>query len=152
MNWVFIGIGIVVFISYAIFLFQRSKETPAFIERNDIELHKFLKTADRVQVVLDNAKIQQRNHYYTKTIVTGQAAALNEITGNGHHNEEIIASSDCEVTFKVRYKKRLLTYTETISKDEDSIRIHFYMKKSTVIFINPKDPKEYHLDLTFLDT
>ncbi|AXG70282.1 hypothetical protein KORDIASMS9_02521 [Kordia sp. SMS9] len=114
-------------------------------------LREFKSNADQVIVNLDKAIIQETNHYYTKTVVEGQAAALNIVAGYGHHNEQTIKSTSCDVKFKVKYHKRTLTLKTSISKDETNVRMHFYLQKETTAYINPYDPKEYYIDLEFIE-
>ncbi|WP_298427262.1 hypothetical protein [uncultured Kordia sp.] len=152
-NWIFIAIGIVIMAPYALSFFWVEKEVDKIEKQKNKEFQKFLKTADRVHIVLDEAKIVEKKHTETYTVTQDyRAAAINEISGNGHYNEERITYTYCEVTFNVSYKERMFVIEEIIHKDETSVRMHFYMQKITTLYLNPMDKKEYYLDLTFINS
>lgn len=151
-NWIFIAIGIIIMIPYALYFFWLGKEADKIEQQKEKEFQKFLKIADRVHVVLDEAKIVEKNHTETHTVTQDyRAAAINEVSGNGHYNEERITYTYCEVTFKVNYKGKKLIIEEVIHKDETSVRMHFYMQKVTTFYINPNNMNEIYLDLTFIN-
>ncbi len=151
-NWIFLSIGTVLLLPYIIYYFWVEKETDKIEKQLEKEFQQFLKTADRVHVFLDDAIIKEKKHTETNTITQdNRAAALNEISGNGHYNEERITYTYCEVTFKVNYKGQKLTIKEVIHKDETSVQMHFYTQKVTTFYINPNDMNEIYLDLTFIN-
>lgn len=153
-NWTFITIGAAILIPFSMYMlytnFVTSEKLKKPSEMYEKHIREFKQSADRVIVNLDKAIIQEKNHFHTETVVEGKAAALNVIAGYGHHNEETIKSTSCDVKFTVKYNKRTITLQTTILKDETSVRMHFYLQKETIAYINPYDPKEYHIDLEFM--
>lgn len=154
-NWTLVIIGIVVLAPFLIYLiyqnFLMSHEAEERDKKYEAHLHKFKQTANRVPVNLEKAIIQEKNHYYTKTVVTGKAAALNEISGNGHYNEKTIEYTSCKVTFRLKYNNEELTLERTIKMGETALRMHFYIKKETILYVDPFDSENYHLDLDFIE-
>jgi hypothetical protein len=154
-NWTFIAIGIVLFLPFALHsvyqVFASSKKENRLNDQFEKYIAEFKHTADRIKIDLDDAKIKEQQYYHKKTILTGEAAAINELTGFGEHNEETIKHTSCEVTFTINHHKKKRTLKTTIAKDETSLRMHFYMQKETFAYIHPFDPKEYYIDLEFLE-
>jgi hypothetical protein len=154
-NWTLVSIGIAILVPIAIYFaylnFVLSNQREDLNKKYEEQLREFKRTADRVLVDLDKVIIQERNQYHSNTVVTGKAAALNEISGHGHHNEETVKSTFCEVTFKLRYNNEELTFEKIIYKDETTIRMYFYMQKETIFYIDPFDSEHYHLDLDFIE-
>ncbi|WP_420572484.1 hypothetical protein [Kordia sp.] len=151
-NWIFISIGIVIFAPFGIYLLY-TKHT--LTKENDriynAHVRKLKTNGSRVIVILNEAEINEKKHIQTKTVVSGEAAALNEISGYGAHNETQITHTYCEVTFKVSYAQKTLFLKQTIDKDETSVRMYFYMQKETVAYLDPYDPEYYYIDLEFIE-
>jgi len=151
-NWLFIGIGIVLLFPFLVFMFWLKNSSEKITKKQEKKFQKFLKTADRVHVTLDDAKIKEKKHTETNTVQQDyKALAINEVSGNGHYNEERVTYTYCEVTFNVKYKGKKRIIEEVISKDKTSVRMHFYMQKVTTLYINPYDTDEIYLDLTFIE-
>ncbi|WP_298517451.1 hypothetical protein [uncultured Kordia sp.] len=154
-NWTLIGIGAfmvafpVIYIVYL--LFAASKIDEKGNERYNDYLHEFKQTANRIPFDLGLAIIQKRNRYETQIVPQSNAASLNAISGHGHHNEEIIEHTYCKVTFNFQYHGETISLEEIIPKDDTTLRMHFYMQKETIIYINPFDAEEYYIDLEFLE-
>lgn len=154
-NWTFIIIGIAILVPFFIYLiyqsFLMSHEAGERGELYEVYLHKLKQSANRIPINLDKAIIQERYRYQTNTVVRGKAAAFNEISGHGHHNEETVKHTSCEVTFKVNYNNEELTFGRTINMGETALRMQFYIKKETILYIDPFDSENYHLDLDFIE-
>lgn len=151
-NWVFLSLGVILLLPYVIYYFWTEKKVDQFKKQKEKEFQHFLKTADRVHVFLDDAIIKEKKHTETHTTnLNYKAAALNEISGNGHYNEERVTYTYCEVTFKINYKGEEMTLTEVIHKDETSVRLHFYAQKATTFYIDPYDFNNFYIDLTFAE-
>ncbi|MFK7748620.1 MAG: hypothetical protein AB8B65_09530 [Kordia sp.] len=154
-NWTFVSIGIIIsipFWMYSIYInFSINHNSKKRGKLYDTHLRNLKEKADKIPVKLDNAIIQERNQYQKNTIVTGKAAALNEISGYGHHNEKNIKHTLCKVTFKLKYHQKELIIEETVHLGETALRMQFYIQKETTLYIDPFDPENYHLDLDFLE-
>lgn len=151
-NWLFIGIGAVLLIPFGVFTFWLKNTSEKVTKKQEVAFQKFLKTADRVHVILDDAKIVEKKHTEVHEVNQDyRAAGLNEISGNGHYNEERITHTYCEVTFPIDYKGKKISVEEIIPKDETSVRMYFYTQKITTFYINPNDMNEVYLDLTFIE-
>ena len=154
-NWTFIIIGTAILVPFFIYLtyqsFLMKHEAEERSEQYEAYLHKFKQTANRIPINLEKAIIQERNNYYTKAVETGRTAAMNEISGHGHLNEETVKHTSCEVTFKVNYNIEELTFEKTIHMGETALRMHFYIQKETILYIDPFDSEHYHLDLDFIE-
>lgn len=150
-NWLFIAIGIALLFPFGIFFLLDLNKDSKLITQKESEFQDFIKTADRVFVLLNDATIHEKKHTEIREVEHYKASALNEITGNGHHNEERVTHTYCEVTLRANYKDRYITYVETVNKDATSVRMKFFMQKSTILYVNPKNTTEYFMDLNFLN-
>lgn len=154
-NWTIVGIGAIILAPFVIYLMyskiKLSAELKGMNSKYKAQMLEFKKTADCIPFDLGKAIVQKRNRYETRTVVEGKGAALNYISGNELHNEEIIEHTYCKVLFKVNYHGKRLTFEEVIHKDETSLQMHFYMQKETAIYINPNNPEHYYIDLEFLE-
>ncbi|WP_046757514.1 hypothetical protein [Kordia jejudonensis] len=151
-NWIFISIGAVLVLPFLIYFFWLRNKAEDATAQQEKEFQFFLKTADRVHVVLDEATITEKKHTEVHEVTQDyRAAALNEVSGNGHHNEEKVTYTYCVVSFTVVYKGKEFIVEDVIHKDETSVRMHFYMQKITTLYINPNDTSKMYLDLTFIE-
>jgi len=154
-NWtiILIGLGILIpILIFLIYLFTFASKMKKLIDQQyDTDLQEFKQRADKIIIVLDNANIQEKHQYQTNTIATVNAAAINEVSGYGHHNEETVKHTFCNVTFNVQYHNQELILTTTIPKGETAVRMYFYIQKETIAYIDPFDPENYHIDLTFIE-
>ena len=152
-EWSYIAVGGMILIPLVLLLKEKFKMDETESKHKDAYekyVEKFKASADRVLILLDDAYIIEKKSYETITNVTGKAAALNEIAGYGHHNEEKIEHVYCDVTFSIEYHGKHIEVKQIVHKDETTLRMYFYMQKSTTLYIDPYDPSEYYLDLEFL--
>lgn len=153
-EWKYIIVGLMILVPLFLLLKEKLKmdETES---KNKGAYEKYVKefkaSADRIVILLDEAHIIENKRYQTVNVVEGNGAALNEIAGYGHLNEEKIEHVYCKVTFKINYHDTIITVKHTIHKDETTVRMYFYMQKSTTLYINPYDVDEFYLDMEFLD-
>ncbi|MBA6155426.1 hypothetical protein H3Z83_02630 [Tenacibaculum sp. S7007] len=122
-----------------------SKKKKNLLEKREIELEKFKKRANSVIVELNNVGIKSNDWTNKKTVT--------KHIGNKKYEEEIEEELTLNrIHFEIPYEgQKINIITEPFYIDRKNLEITLAIKKSTLLYINPKDKNDYFLDLDFLD-
>ena len=94
------------------------------------------------QVIVDLESIEIHSNVYNKEIEVG----------HGYHStNEIVEVKNNTVVFDIPCRGGTIGYTVDVPMDPTALKMHFALKKKTKLFIDPKDPNNSFLDLSFLD-
>lgn len=150
-DWLRIVIGCITFL---LVMLYRKIDAIEDLEDKESTHKEYINTlkskADRVLVDLDKVIIQEKNHYYTKTVLGEEITTFDFIPVYEESDQETVKRIYCDVKFKVKHHNSTRTLKTSIAKDETSLRIHFYLQKQTYAYINAYDKDEYYIDLDFL--
>lgn len=100
--------------------------------KNAKRIDLLIKTGDKITIDLDTLKIE-----------VGLLAHQHHKYKNGNQNV---------IPINVVYKDHLISTKYTIQMDTTNLKIHFAIKKKTVLYIDPKNPSNNYLDLKFLES
>ena len=130
-----------------------------WISRNRAEtesrkhVEKLKRRGEPIEVVLSDCKIKSNNWSYQKDRYSdSRIQFLNGISGHGDKNLETVHVNSCIVVFSTLYKGKNRTFRSgVIAKDEVTLGMLLEMQKTTLIYVDPDNPKDYYFDLEFLD-
>tara|TARA_R110000850_G_scaffold275296_3_gene414410 strand:- start:17 stop:571 length:555 start_codon:yes stop_codon:yes gene_type:complete len=141
-NGYFIGVGIILILPFVIYMIKiklmQKKSSDEYAER----INELIYNGDKVIVNLNNLEIKSNS--YKKEIEVRNSG------GNGTRNEYIDVNHNV-IRFTVPYKNESIEYRLDIYMDTTKLKMHFAIKKTTVLYVDPENPNDNYLDLRFLE-
>ena len=139
-DYYFIIIGVVLIIPSLILLWKANIIDNKLKNAEYQRIVDLVASGERLIIKLDELEIQSNSY-------------LQEIeVGNGYRkrNEQIEINHNV-VFLKIPYKDDIIHYRLNIFMDITTLKMHFAIKKETEFYIDPENPGNHYLDLTFLD-
>ncbi len=139
-NFYFIAVGIVLISPFLIYMIKSKILVHKAERKEDKRIYDLMRYGDKIFVDLDNLKIQS-NSYQQEIEV-----------GNGYKTRnEYIDVNQNVVLIDIPYKKDSIKYKLNIDMDTTKLKMHFAIKQETILFVDPKNPNNNYLDLSFLE-
>lgn len=139
-NLIFVGIGTIILLPFIIwFLISYIKEKKIDSEKKD-EIQKLKKYGEKVIVNLENIKIVSNS--WTQ-----------EVRKTSKY-EDTVSHVDINYNFieiKIPYKNEFINYSLHINMETTKLKIHFAIKRETILYVDLKDKNKNYLDLEFLN-
>lgn len=109
-------------------------------DENAERIDDLIRTGEKIIVDLDELKIQTNS--YKQEISVG--------SGYDQRNEYIDINHNV-ILLKIPYQSQLIKIELHIEMDPTILRMHLAIKGKTVLYVDPKDMNNNHLDLSFLE-
>ncbi|WP_076453865.1 hypothetical protein [Zobellia uliginosa] len=150
LNPYFVAFGIVLIIPLLYWIIKTKLTDRAAKAENEKRIEKLKKDGQKIEIDLNKVKVNSSS--WQEQIITDNTryAGLNEVVGRGDRNLKLVNRTLNQISFKKTIKGRTITYRESIEMDTDNLKIHFALKKKTILYIDPDDRKNMYLDLEFL--
>ncbi|WP_406844366.1 hypothetical protein [Flavobacterium soyae] len=139
-NIMFVGIGIIILLPFGIWLFIENSKDKKAIENNNAEIQKLKKYGEKIIVNLENIPIKS-NSWKEEVRHTSQY-------------EDKVSSVNINynlIELEIPYKGDFIHYSLHIGMDTTILKMHFAIKRETVLYIDLKDKNKNYLDLEFLE-
>ena len=139
-NWYFVGIGIVLMLPFLFYLIKTKFKLKKLIDEDTNRINELIKTGNKITVDLNELEI--RTNSYKQEISVG--------SGYQERNEHIDIDHNV-IILDIPYQDVRIRYKLDIDMEPTTLKMHFAIKKETEIYIDPKNPNNNYLDLSFLD-
>ncbi|WP_426065384.1 hypothetical protein [Flavobacterium sp. DSP2-3-1] len=138
-NLLFVGIGTVILLPFIVwFLILNLKEKKLGTEKK-AEIQKLKKYGEKIIVNLENIKINSNPW-------------RQEIRKTSRY-EDKITQVDINynlIEMKIPYRSEFINYSLHIDMETTKLKMHFAIKRETILYVNIKDKNKNYLDLEFL--
>ena len=141
-NWYFIGVGVILILPFVIYMIKIKLMVKKSSDRNAERINELIFNGDRVFVNLDDLEIKS-NSYRHEIEVRNSG-------GHGTRNEYIDVNHNV-INIRVPYKNELIEYSLDIDMHATKLKMHFAIKKTTVLYVDQENPDNNYLDLRFLE-
>ena len=138
-NYYFIAVGVVLLLPMLIYFLKTKFELDRWNNHKRKQINKLIKHGDQVIVNLDDLEVQTNSYLKEIEAGSGYNTRMERISVN--HNVLLIAAV---------YRGETIKYKVNIDMDPTKLKMHLAVKKETVLYVDPKDPNNNHLDLDFL--
>ncbi len=139
-NLMFVAIGIIILLPFTVWLFIENSKEKKVIENNKAEIQKLKKYGERITVNLENITIKS-NSWQEEIRHTSQ-----------YENDVISVGINANVIeLKIPYRGEFIHQTLYINMDTTKLKMHFAIKRETILYVDLKDKNKNYLDLEFLE-
>jgi hypothetical protein len=104
-------------------------------KESEVKIDFLKKKGDRITVDLDDCEI----------ITYNLKEDFSEV------NNLDLSESYTMLNFEILYKDHTIYYSHYSEKDVETLKIHFVIKKTAILYVNPKNHKQNYIDLEFLN-
>lgn len=140
-NWYFIGVGIIFLLPFIINIIRILLRTKKATDENAERVNELISHGDQITVNLDNLEIRSNSYQHEIEVGSGYRTRNEYIDVN--HNVILI---------EVAYKNDTIKNRLNIDMDTTKLKMHFAIKQTTELYVDPKNPNNHYLDLRFLET
>lgn len=140
-NFYLVAIGIALILPFLIHLLTTKILSNKIEDEESKRIADLLKTGDKVTVNLENLEIQSNS--YKQEIEVG--------SGYSTRNEYIDVNHNV-ILLDIPYKNDAVQYTLNIHMDTTKLKMHFAIKETTELYVDPTNPNNNYLDLRFLES
>ena len=141
-NWYFIGVGIILILPFIIYMIKIKLMVKKSSDENAERINELIYNGDKVIVNLYDIEIKSNSYK--------QEIEVRNSGGNGTRNEYIDVNHNV-IRFTVPYKNELIEYRFDIDMDVTKLKMHFAIKKTTILYVDQENPNNNYLDLRFLE-
>ena len=139
-NFYFIAIGIVLILPFLIYMLKTKMLLNKAEDEENNRINDLIRNGDKVSVHLDNLEIQSNS--YRQEIEVGSGYRTRNEYVDVNHNVILI---------NVPYKNDTIKYKVNIDMDPTKLKMHFAIKETTELYVDPQNPNNSYLDLRFLE-
>ena len=139
-NLIFVGIGTLILLPFLIwFLIIKIKEKKIDIEKK-AEIQKLKKYGEKVIVNLENIKINSNSW-------------KQEVRKTSRYEDKVsyVDINYNLIEMKIPYRNEFINYSLHIDMETTKLKIHFAIKRETILYVDLKDKNKNYLDLEFLN-
>jgi len=141
-NWYFIGVGVILILPFVIYMIKTKLILKKSSNENAERINELIHNGDKVIVNLDDLEIKNNNYEHE--------IEVRNSGGHGTRNEYIDINHNV-IRFTVPYKNESIEYRLDIDMDITKLKMHFAIKKTTVLYVDPENLNNNYLDLRFLE-
>jgi len=150
-NSTFIWIGLLLITPFVLYFILDCIKSKRKEYKSKLELENFKKTADKIVIDLENIKIKSNSWTDTVVVDNTRYGGLNQLTGNEDKNIKMIKRDINYVKISVPYKEKTLNFNLSVAMEATILKMHFAIKKETILYVDPENPDNYYLDMEFLN-
>jgi Mn2+/Fe2+ NRAMP family transporter len=139
-NLLFVGIGILILLPFVIwFLILNLKEKKLNTEEK-AEIQKLKKYGEKIIVNLENVKINSNSW-------------KQEVRKTSRYEDEVshVDINLNSIEIKIPYRSEFINYSIHINMETTKLKMHFAIKRETILYVDLKDKNKNYLDLEFLN-
>ena len=140
-NIYFVALGIILILPFIIYMIKTKFMIKKTSDENADRINNLIGTGDKVTVDLDKLEIQSNS--YKQEIEVG--------SGYNTRNEYVDVNHNV-ILIDIPYKNESIKYRLNIDMDSTKLKIHFAIKETTELYIDPENPNNNYLDLRFLES
>ena len=141
-NWYFIGVGVILILPFLIYMINIKLMLKKSSKENTERINELIFNGDKIIIDLNDLEIKS-NSYQHEIEVRNSG-------GYGTRNEYIDVNHNV-INISVPYKNELIIYRLNIDMDTTKLKMHFAIKKTTVLYVDKENPDNNYLDLRFLE-
>lgn len=139
-NWYFVGVGVVLMLPFVIYLIKSNLFINKITDENAERIRNLIANGDVITVDLDKLKIQSNSYKHEISVGSGYTQRNEHI--NVNHNV---------IQLEIPYQNKSIKFKMNIDMDPMKLKMHFAIKSKTELYIDPKNPDNYFLDLRFFE-
>ncbi|MEC3908908.1 hypothetical protein VOI54_17935 [Tamlana sp. 2201CG12-4] len=139
-NFYFIGIGLILIMPFIIWTIKNKLKSKQIQDDEASEIRKLISCGDKITINLDLLEIQTNN--YRQEVSVGH--------GTQQRNEYVDVNHNV-ILLEVPYKDELIKYKLNIDMDSTKLKMHFAIKETTELYVDPENSNNNYLDLRFLE-
>ena len=140
-NIYFVALGIILILPFVIYFIKTKFMLKKASDENADRINKLIRTGDVVIVDLDKLEIQSNS--YKQEIEIG--------SGYNTRNEYVDVNHNV-ILIDIPYKNESIKYKLNIDMDSTKLKMHFAIKEKTELYVDPENPNNNYLDLSFLES
>lgn len=139
-NKLFVGIGTLILLPFAIWFFIQNRKLKKLENENEIEIENLKKYGEKIIVNLENLKIKSNSWQQ-------------EVIKSSKYEDEItnIDVNYNMINIDIPYKGENINYCVHINMENTKLKMHFAIKRETILYVDRNDKNKNYLDLEFLD-
>ncbi|TDE46525.1 hypothetical protein E0I26_00115 [Flavobacterium rhamnosiphilum] len=139
-NLLFVAIGTVILLPFLVWFFLLNLKEKKFDTEKKAEIQKLKKYGEKIIVNLENIKINSNSW-------------RQEVRKTSKYEDEV---SHVDINYnliemKVPYRSEFINYNFHIDMDTTKLKMHFAIKRETILYVDLKDKNKNYLDLEFLN-
>ncbi|MDC7998038.1 hypothetical protein [Gilvibacter sediminis] len=139
-NYYFVAVGVALLLPMLIYILKTKFELDQWNNNKRRQINKLIKHGDQLTVNLDELEVQTNSYLKEIEVGSGYNTRMERIPVN--HNVLLISAV---------YRGQPINYKVNIDMDPTKLKMYLALKKETVMYVDPKDPNNNHLDLSFLE-
>ena len=139
-NWYFVAVGAVLMIPFLIYMLKARFMEQKSIDDTSKRINDLLTKGDKITINVDQLEIKPNS--YQQEIEVG--------SGYRTRNEHIPINHNV-VLLEISYKGHNIQKRIDINMEPSKLKMHFAVKGTTELYIDPQQPDNNYLDLRFLE-